>query len=132
MDKVICAHYEVDFVVDHECCRGVVSGTESYREACHKEACLQHKGRLMFCPEREQSYSPENIIQAACARMRNNASGSETQKKSMVGNIEKLPKNGSMLPRCGFCTTSMIPIVRWQIMIQHVKTGYATKIRDPC
>ena len=26
VDKVICAHYEDDFVVDHECRHGVVSG----------------------------------------------------------------------------------------------------------
>ena len=64
MDKVICAHYEGNFVVDHECQHGVMSGTaadffeevdaKTYHEARHKDVCLQHKGRLMFCPECEQ------------------------------------------------------------------------------
>ena len=27
VDKVICAHYEGNFVVDHECQHGVMSGT---------------------------------------------------------------------------------------------------------
>ena len=72
MDKVICAHYEGNFVVDHECQHGVMSGTaaeifkevdaKTYCEARHKDVCLQHKGRLMFCPECEQRYSPEEII----------------------------------------------------------------------
>ena len=72
VDKVICAHYDSDFVVDHECQHGVVSGTaaemfkevdvNTYREARHKDACLQHKGRLMFCPECKQRYSPEEVI----------------------------------------------------------------------
>ena len=65
---------------------------KSYREARHKDDCLQHKGRLTFCPKCEQRYSLEEIIRAACARMRNNASGSEAPKKSTIGNIEKLPK----------------------------------------
>ena len=65
---------------------------KSYCEARHKDACLQHKCRLMFCPECRQRYSPEEIIRAACARVKNNASGSETPKKSTVGNVEKIPK----------------------------------------
>ena len=99
MDKVICAHYEGDFVVDHECRHGVTSGTaakmfrevdvKTYREARHKDACLQHKGRLMFCPECKQRYSPEEVIRAACTRVRNNALVSEAPKKSTVGNVEK-------------------------------------------
>ena len=102
VDKVICAPYEGDFVVDHECRHRVVSGTaagmfkevevKSYREARHKDACLQHKGRLMFCPECEQRYTLEEIIRAACARVRNTASGPEDPKKSTIGNIEKLPR----------------------------------------
>ena len=99
---MICAHYEGDFVVDHECRHGVVSGTaadmfkevdaNTYREARHKDACLQHKGCLMFCPECKQRYSPEEIIRAACARVSNKATVSEAPEKSTVGNVEKLPR----------------------------------------
>lgn len=102
VDKVICAHYEDDFVVDHECRHGVVADTaaglfkevdvKTYREACHKDACLQHKGRLMFCLECKQRYSPEEVIRAACARVRHNTSVSDAPYKSTIGNVEKFPK----------------------------------------
>ena len=102
VDKVICAHYDSDFVVDHECQHGVVSGTaadmfkevdvHTYREARHKDACLKHKGRLMFCPECKQRYSPEEVIRAACARVRSNGSVSVTPTESTIGNVDKLPK----------------------------------------
>ena len=59
---MIWAHYEGDFVIDHECRDDVVSGTaadmfkevdvKSYHEARQKYACLQHKGRLIFFPRR--------------------------------------------------------------------------------
>ena len=72
VDKVICAPYKGDFVVDNECRHGVVSGTaagmfkeveaKSYREDRNKDACLQHKGRLIFCPECEQRHTLEEII----------------------------------------------------------------------
>ena len=101
-DKVICAHYKDDFVVDHECRYGVVAGTaaglfkevdvNTYREARHKDACLQHKGRLMFCPECNQRYSTEEVIRAACARVRNNVSVSGASYKSTIGNVETLPE----------------------------------------
>ena len=104
MDKVICAHYEGNFVVDHECQHGVMSGTaaesfkevdaKSYREACHKDVCLQHKGRLMFCLECEQRYSPMEIIRATCAKVRNNATVSEAPKKSTVRNVENFRGSG--------------------------------------
>ena len=64
---------------------------------------------------------------AACARIRNNASSSETPKKSTVGNIEKVPKNGSTLSHYGIRTTSMAPILRLQIVIRRVNIGYITK-----
>ena len=102
VDKVICAHYDSEFVVDHECQHGIVSGTASdmfeevdvntYREARHKDACLQHKGRLMVCKKCKQRYSPEEVIRAAYARVRSNESLFSTPTKSTVGNIEKLPK----------------------------------------
>ena len=102
MDKVICAHYEGNFVVDHECQHGVMSGTaadffeevdaKTYHEARHKDVCLQHKGRLMFCPECEPHYSLEEIIRGTCAKVRNNATIYEASKKSTVGNVEKLPR----------------------------------------
>ena len=102
VDKVICAHYDNRFVVNHECRKGTVSGpaadlfqevdVNTYREARHKDACLQHKGRLMFCPECKQRFSPEEIIRATRSRIQNSVRGDGNLKEQTAGHDKELPK----------------------------------------
>ena len=46
----------------------------------------------MFCPEREQRYSLEEVIRAACAQIQNEASNIDTPNTSTIGNVEKLAR----------------------------------------
>ena len=82
--------------------KGTVSGpaaalfqevdVNTYREARHKDACLQHKGRLLVCPECKQRFSPEEVIRATCSRIQNSVRGDSNLTEPTIGHDKELPK----------------------------------------
>ena len=118
VDKTICASYNNEFVVKHECTDGIVElpiadictpasdnvclpvkeaevcrkkEAKDFRESRHKDGCCKLKGALMKCNKCNNLFTPEEAIRAACARLQQLSSGEGNASDALLGLGKKLP-----------------------------------------